>query len=262
MSGRLPLTGHGVLVTRARAQAGAMLEQIAALGGTPWLFPAIQSAPPADWADLDRALAALGEYRWLVVTSANAVESCLARLHQTGGDPRQLGQPRIATVGAATARALQAAGLRADLLPPTARAAALPPALAPYLRPGDRVLIPRADLADPGLRQGLEALGCRVDDPIAYRTVPGDEDPAPIRAALADGRITYATFTSGSTVRNTLAALGGAVALAGARVAVLGPETAKAAVALGLTVHVQAAGARSEALVEAVAADAERLSHE
>lgn len=253
------LAGQGVLVTRARTQAGALLEQIAALGGRPWLFPAIRTAPPADGAALDHALAQLPQYRWLIVTSANAVESFIARLWQAGGDARSLAHARIAAVGPATARTLQAAGLRADLLPLSARSAALPPALAPHLQPGDRLLIPRADLADAGLRQGLEALGCSVDDPIAYRTVAGDTDPAPVREALAAGRIAYATFTSGSTLRHTLAALGGAPALAGVRIAVLGPETAREAAALGLTVHVQTAGAGVEALVAAIAADAAQM---
>ena len=257
----LPLAGHGVLVTRARDQAGPMLQRIAALGGRPWLFPAIRTAPPADWSDLDRALARIAEYRWVVFTSANAVESCVGRLRHAGGDAGALGRAQIAAVGAATARALAGAGLQAGLLPPSARAAALPAALAPHLRPDDRVLIPPADLADPGLRQGLAALGCTVDDPIAYRTVPGDDDPAPIGAALRAGQITYVTFTSGSTVRNTLAALGSPGALSGARIACLGPETTREALAAGLTVHVQAASTGAEALVDAVARDAVANAH-
>ena len=43
-----PLAGLGILVTRPARQAGGFAQKVAALGGTPVIFPAIVILPPAD----------------------------------------------------------------------------------------------------------------------------------------------------------------------------------------------------------------------
>ena len=69
-----PLAGRGILVTRPARQAGGIARRIAALGGTPVIFPAIVILPPADPAPLARAQASLANYDFAIFVSANAVE--------------------------------------------------------------------------------------------------------------------------------------------------------------------------------------------
>jgi uroporphyrinogen III methyltransferase/synthase len=76
------------------------------------------------------------------------------------------------------------------------------------LRPGDRVLVPRAEAARPELVEGLSALGAEVDEVTLYRAAVPSEAPAEALAALRDGGIDIVTFTSSSTVRNLAALLG------------------------------------------------------
>lgn len=258
--GPLPLAGRRILITRARSQASALAEALRALGGEPVEFPLIAIAPPESWAPLDAAVAGLASYRWVVVTSGNGVEALGGRLRAAGGDPARLPPGlRVAAVGAATAQALEMLGMRVDLVPPEFRGAALPGALAPLLAPGDRILMPRGDLADPALADRLRALGAQVDDLVAYRTVAGEGEAAQLLADLAGGTIDYVSLTSSSTVAGLLERLGGPGPLAGVRIACIGPETARTATAAGLTVHVLAPEATVVSLAAAIAQDAESL---
>jgi uroporphyrinogen III methyltransferase/synthase len=244
------LLGKRVLITRAPAEAGRLRDALLAAGAHVHAVPAIQVVDPEDWAPLDQALGRLAAYDWLLFTSQNAVARVGARL--PGGLPPDL---RIAAVGASTARALQAAGLPVDLVPADARGEGLAEALRPHLRPGDRLLLPRGDLADDRLPNKLRALGCEPDEVIAYRTIPAAAPDPDLIAQFCQAGFDWVVLTSGSTVTGLLALLGGQrpqALAAGARIAVIGPETAKAAAAAGLTVDLIAPSPRAEALVAAM----------
>jgi len=93
---RRPLLGLRVLVTRTREQAGRLAEGLRALGAEPVECAVIETAPPLDWAPLDRAIGELGAYRWIAFTSANGVEAFFARLALAGRDARALAGARLA----------------------------------------------------------------------------------------------------------------------------------------------------------------------
>lgn len=261
MSQLLPLSGRCVLVTRARNQATALVSRIEAEGGEVYAFATISIVDPESWAPLDEAIARLDCYRWVVITSPNGAEKVASRLTAAGRGPGELAATglKVAAVGSATAQRLADLGIGVDLIPPEFRGAALPAAMAPYLAPGDRVLMPRANLADPALADRLREQGAVVDDVVAYRTLAEDGGTDELRAALLAGRITYATFTSGSTVGNLLERLGSPQWLEPVRIAVIGPETKKAAEAAGLTVHVEARQATIDGLVNAIVEDSIHL---
>jgi uroporphyrinogen III methyltransferase / synthase len=259
-----PLAGRCVLITRAKSQAGALAERVEALGGRVWAFPVITVADPESWAPLDEAIRGIGMYQWLVITSPNGAEKFAGRLGAVvpagaGAQDPRLAHLKVVAVGPATARALAAHGIRTDLLPAEARGAALPAAMAPHLAPGARVLMARANLADPGPAEALRALGARVDDVVAYRTLAEGGDVEALQGALRRREIDYVTFTSSSTVGNLVERLGGAEWLAGVRVAVMGPETRKAAEAAGLTVHLMAEQVSLEGLANAIVMDVQQL---
>jgi uroporphyrinogen III methyltransferase/synthase len=139
-----PLFGHHVLVTRPRAQAGEMVRRLEELGARTSLLPAVEVLPPADWSIVDRAIAALSLYHWLVFTSANGVHFFLRRLREVGRDLRALGGLRLAAIGPATAAALREYHLEPDLIPDEYRSESLAAALREPVR-GQRVLLARAD---------------------------------------------------------------------------------------------------------------------
>ena len=85
--------------------------------------------PISDPGPLDAAIDRLASYDWLVFTSANGVRFFLERLTARGRDLRALGHLKLAAIGPATAEALAAFHLNADLVPETFRSEALAAAL-------------------------------------------------------------------------------------------------------------------------------------
>jgi uroporphyrinogen III methyltransferase / synthase len=239
-----PLSGQTVVVTRARKQAEALVEALAAAGATVVTLPVIAIAPPADPLALEEAARRAGDYDWIVFTSANAVESFVSRLR----DGRALGGVRLAAVGPATVAALAKRHLVADLVPPSANADAVVAALP---GPGGRILFPRAAEARDVIGRGLRARGWRVDEVESYRTVPLTKEGVGAEALTEALAADVVTFTSPSTVGAFLAMTGGAVA---AGVACIGPTTAEAAAAAGLTVDAVAEDQSDGGLVAAVVA--------
>ncbi len=252
MAERRPLDGWRVLVTRARAQAGPLLDLLHEKGATPLLAPAIAvESPRGDvLARLDDALDALESYDWLVFTSTNAVESVALRLDQRGrGWPAG---PCVAAVGRATARVLSERGVAVAFVPETHSSAGLAADLP--LREGDRVLAPVGDLADDALAAGLKARGALVDVVTAYHTVADEETGASLQRLLREEKPDAVAFASPSALRNTCAALGdeAAVLFATVVVACIGPTTAAAARAAGLQPRVTATVQTMKGLVEAL----------
>jgi uroporphyrinogen III methyltransferase / synthase len=233
-----PLAGRRVVVTRAREQAGGFVERLEALGAEVVALPTIRVADPEDPALLRRAAAEAGTFDWVVFTSANAVERFFAALAGAG---RALapGTVRTCAVGPATAAALEARGLRADVVPGEFVGEAVVEALAAAgeLR-GKRVLLPRATEARAVLPEGLRARGAEVVEVAAYRTVPDGAGAEGLRARLAAGEVDVVTFTAGSTARSFAALLGTDVG--GAKVASIGPVTSAVLRELGLPVDIEA----------------------
>ncbi len=246
-----------IVITRAAHQADELKTLLEVAGFRTLLYPAIAIQPPADARALDEALRQARSYDWLIFTSANGVEAVARRLDALNLGPDALQGPSIAAVGPATARAVERRlGLDVDLIPPKAVGESLLAALP--IPAGQRVLLPRAAKARDVLPDGLRARGVPVDVVTAYETAlgrGGDDLPA----ALRSGQVDAITFTSPSTVRNTLIRLEreaslGVDALAGVAIACIGPVTADAAQQAGLHVDVIPEEYTAAGLVRALAA--------
>lgn len=255
-----PLFGRRVLVTRAAAQADSMIEALRYAGADALAIPTIEIAAPEDPLPLQRAVAALDHYNWVVFTSANGVRRFFVEIDRQGGDSRRLGPCRVAAIGPATAQELRARGVVADAVPAEYRGEAVAAAILEQhdgSMDGQSVLLPRAAVARNALPEALRQAGARVDVVPAYRTLSAsDQSQQQLREALREGRIDVATFTSPSTVHNTLAALGPTALeqLAGVTVAAIGPITAKAAQDAGLTVDTAAHEYTVPGLIDALEA--------
>ena len=225
-----PLHGKRILVTRARAQASALTEKLTALGASCIEAPVIRIAAPADdYAALDHAISELHSYHWVIFTSVNGVEHFFARLAHAEKDTRALGYAKVAAIGSATAEALRAYGIHADLVPQEFRAEAVVEALKDILPPRARILLPRAQEARDVLPESLRTYGAMVDVVAAYETVPELDGGAELVARLTNGEIDFVTFTSSSTVKNLVQQLGNITPLQQVKIACIGPVTADTA---------------------------------
>jgi uroporphyrinogen III methyltransferase/synthase len=218
-------------------------------------FPTIRIEDPESLEPLETAVAQVADYDWLVLTSVNGVERFFAELGRQAADARRLGPVRIATIGPATTAALARYGLCADVTPEEFRGEGVAEVILAqhdgHLH-GLSVLLPRAAVARSALPDALRQAGARVDVVPAYRTLAAsDETQASLRAAFARAEFDVATFTSPSTVHNTVAALGqGAIEqINRLTVAAIGPITRQAAERLGIRVDVSATEYTIEGLI-------------
>ncbi len=250
-----PLFGKRIVVTRSRAQSSVLSEKIEVLGGEPFEFPVIKVVPPQDFGPLDRAITSLESYRWVIFTSVNGVKHFFARLRHHGRDVRDLGA-RICAIGPHTKEALEEKGLRVDYVPDEYRAEALADCLQGLISPGDRVLLPRADIARPELIAMLSAMGGIVENVEAYCTLlPDSAGAGSLHEMLRNGMVHVVTFTSSSTVRNFVKLLetdNPAKLLEGIILASIGPVTSQTARELGLNINVEAKKYTIDGLIEAL----------
>ena len=252
-----PLFGWRVLVPRTKEQAGSVSTRLRGFGAVPEEVPTISVEPPRNPQQMDKAIRGLveGRYEWIAFTSVNAVRAVREKFDEYGLDARAFSGLKIAAVGDKTAAAIEAWGLRADLVPSGEQSArGLLEDWPPYdevLDPINRVFLPRADIATETLVAGLLELGWEVDDVTAYRTVRATPPPAPTREAIKTGKFDAVVFTSSSTVRNLVGIAG--KPHASTVIAVIGPATAKTAEEHGLRVDVLAPEPSVEVLVAALA---------
>jgi uroporphyrinogen III methyltransferase/synthase len=258
---RLPLFGRRILVTRPAHQSDEFATALRDQGADPVLVPTIRIAPPTAPEGLAQAAVDAHRFDWVVFTSVNGVHAFFNALREAGRDTRALGRAKLSAIGPATREALAKYGLHADAVPEEYRGEAVFRAMAEQTPAwaGQRVLIPRAEVARDVLPQSLREAGAEVHVVAAYRSVDAEPEAfAHIAEELAQGTLHTLTFTSPSTVQRLFHALGSRAAelLGSARLASIGPITSEAMRTLGLPVHVEATEYTAPGLVDALVRDA------
>ena len=198
-----PLFGRRVVVTRSRDQASELVVQLTELGADVLEIPTIKITPPKNSKPLREAVAAMGEYDWVIFTSPNGADAFFREFFAKHKDLREIGGVKIAAVGQITAQKVTEHHLEVDFIPKDSTTEGL---LTEFRKTVDcenlRFLLPRGDLADKDLARGLEAAGGIVDDLEAYATAPESEDRTGHRARFLAEGADLVTFTSSSTVNN------------------------------------------------------------
>ncbi len=239
-----PLADRTVLVTRPADGSVELVRRLRALGATGLVAPTIEIAPIRS-ATLTHALRELsaGRFAWIILTSRATVEMLASRLNDPG-DVRA----NVAAIGEGTGAAFRAWARRTpDLTPASFTTVGLARA---FPRGEGRVLCARADIAPPGLEDALAAKGWSPERVDAYRTKMARSLPPEARSALRDGEVDAITFTSASTVRGFVGAMG--VVRGDPKVVAIGPVTAAEARAHGLRVSAVARPHTIEGLVDAL----------
>jgi uroporphyrinogen III methyltransferase / synthase len=253
-----PLFGQRVVVTRTRDQASQLSRQLLELGADVMEVPTIKIDLPDDRQDLVDAILGLNSYDWLVFTSANGVSAFFDLFFKTFDDLRDIGGVRIAAVGPGTAARLKEIHLKVDLMPEEALASKIASAFASFESVENlRILLLRAQVANPELPRMLEAMGAIVDDIACYKTVPETEDQNGAANRMLETGAHWITFTSASTVDNFHARFNLQDFLAKfphTKLASIGPETSKAIIALGLKPAVEPKEHTIAGLVRAIEA--------
>jgi uroporphyrinogen III methyltransferase/synthase len=250
-----PLFGRRVVVTRSRDQASVFAEMLIDRGATTIEFPTIDVVPPKSWEELDRAIAGIETYHWIIFTSANAIRFFMERLRSLNRDLRLLKGVNICVVGPKTAEALEAYGLRPDLIPAEFKAEGVLAALGGSRVKGRKFLIPRARVAREIIPDRLREQGADVTVATAYENVKPAADLQRVQKLFEEKKIAAVTFTSSSTVHNFVEILGQKEYKAlvdGVAVACIGPVTAKTAGEYGMKTDIMPKEYTIPALVDAM----------
>ena len=221
------LAGRTILVTRPLEQSTELVRALERRGATAIAAPAIELVPSRS-AALTTALARLteGDYAWITLTSPRTVEMLTERVK-----PRQV-RAKVAAIGEGTAEAFRRWSRRdPDLMPKVFTTLGLARA---FPRGQGRVLCARADIAPEGLEDVLARKGWSPERVDAYRTRLARSLPKEARDALRSGAVDAVTFTSASTVRGFVHALG--AVKGNPKVVCIGPVTAREAREHGFTV--------------------------
>ena len=254
-----PLDRKTVLVTRPLTQSSGITRLLEERGAIVVHSATIEITPPSSWAAIDHAITKIESYDWLVFTSAHGAQFFFDRFAEV--PDRAFQQPihqSICAIGPATAKAIEAAGARVNLV---VRESTAEGALREIIdRVGSEVAIRGLRFLLPGARHArdflpveLRRLGAQVDAVEAYQTVRPNVD---IGRLFQLHKFSAITFTSPSTVSNFAKLVGAdllAVLCEDTLVACIGPVTAAAAVEQGFKRIVQAESANTQALVEAIA---------
>lgn len=245
------LSGKRIVVTRSRAQAGALSTQLRVLGADVFELPTIEIQPPTDLRAFAELVQDAHAYDWIVFTSPNGVTAFFDLFYKLYNDAREIGGARIAAIGPGTAQRVKSFHLHVDLEPEEFVAEGLVRA---FQEQGTvenlRILLARAEQARDVLSKQLTRLGAIVDEGFAYRTVAETRDVTGARRRLVDEGADLITFTSSSTVENFLAL--GLEWPKGMQVASIGPITSKTARERGLTIDIEAHRHDIPGLVEAI----------
>ncbi len=246
-----PLFGKRIVVTRATDRAPALSEKLRELSADVIEMPATQFAR-LDLAPLRAAIDKISDYDWLIFTSQNGVAIFWEQLLGRGRDARALAGLRIAAVGPATAGALLEHGITVDVIPQRFVAEGL----LEIMRErddvaGSSVLYVTAEGARDVLPTGLREIGAEVTIIEAYHSIADREGAEKLARAIEAGKVDLATFTSASTVRGYIDAVGEELALK-VPAASIGPQTSGALREAGIEVKAEAEESTIDGLVSAV----------
>ena len=234
---KLPLQGKTILVTRSAGQASLFADLLTSQGASVIEMPTLTIAPPTSWQMLDQAIADLNSYNWLILTSANAVESFFGRLQKSGKDSRALHLLKVAVVGRKTAEVLANYGIKPDLVPTDFVADALVEALIKqnHVLTNQKMLFPRVESGGREiLVEQLQQHGAIVDAIAAYESrCPEAIDPVAL-TAIQNQRLDAIAFASSKTVKHFCLLLDRVapqetwqVWIARVKIASIGPQTSK-----------------------------------
>ncbi len=255
---RLPLFGRRIVITRAREQAGDLRTRLERLGAEVLELPLVEIRPKAERDMILEIFEGIGQYDWLVFTSANGVRNFFALFLKAFRDLRGLGVMRIACVGASTARLVREMHLEVEICPESGAADGLADAMiATGSLDNAKVLVITGNLNRDTLVTKLEDERAIVDIFQVYENVRTDLAGHPAAEEFRKSGADAVLFASSSAVRAFAAQAGALQTAGGARrllAGSIGPRTSEAMRETGIRVDFEAKESSIEALVDALVA--------
>ncbi len=135
----------------------------------------MEVVPTVNINKLDREIARLDSYQWILFTSQNGVDLFFERLKTRSFDFRVLSRIKFAAIGSGTAKKLEECGITSDFIPTKYTVAVLGEEFSSIVGKKEKVLIPRAvrgsqELLDILTKQGISYKEIAIYDVIGTAT--------------------------------------------------------------------------------------------
>ncbi|MFH1958001.1 MAG: uroporphyrinogen-III C-methyltransferase [bacterium] len=140
-------------------------------------LPMIEIKPLNDYNEMDKWIKKINTFDWIVFSSRFGALYFFRRLLGQGFDTRVLNGIKIAAIGNSTAGKLREYGIIADIIPKQESSSGLLGELRKLNIAGAKIFLPRSDIADKGLTEGLKKFDAVVYSCVAYRNVMPENLP-------------------------------------------------------------------------------------
>jgi uroporphyrinogen III methyltransferase/synthase len=230
-----PLAGKRIVVPPSRPEVNLLLDMLRESGAEALEFPRLVAAPPEDHRPIDKAVASLGLFDWIVFSGGRCVRTFAERVGAGGHTAEALRDIRTCALGRGAVLSLRDLGVAMDCIPRVHTPEAICESLGEVH--GLRFLLIRFEGASAKLRMLLREkgasvawatggrLGVEADTRLAWRAFGRKPDAIALASPMA---VQY--FAQGLE----LCGLGPAKALKDIPVAAVGPATAEKARQIGL----------------------------
>ncbi len=189
------LKGRRFLITRTVEGNRIEREKLEDLGANVVELPFIEIRPPSNPVKIQEAVKKIQQFDWIVFTSANGVKTFFSKFKEKESEEIKA---RFACVGSETQRELEAQGFKTSLVPSEFLTLKLGHELSRLGLNGKRVLLARAEEANPEIANVLRNAGAIVVEAPVYSTQARKIENIDMR--ILD-QITDITLTSPSTVK-------------------------------------------------------------
>lgn len=230
------LKGKRVLVPRGKNSAKSFSSIVEGYGGIPVEVPLLGFRPVEKVKSIEPIIGSLHTYDWIIFTSNVTVETFFTLVKR-----KNVSLPKIAVIGEKTELALNNLGIKVDFKPKEYVAESFVKEFEPYVKPGEKLLIPKGNLARDVIAQFFRDKGHVVDEVIIYETYFPEESKEKLVQLLTDKNIDVLPFTSPSTIDHFMSVVEEYNlhdSLRDCVIAVIGPISKRKCEALGLEVHV------------------------
>ncbi|MBD7914901.1 uroporphyrinogen-III C-methyltransferase [Clostridium sp. Sa3CUN1] len=214
-----PLFGSNICVTRSREQSSNLKKKLRDLGAEVTEINSIKIKSTNE--NLNEVKDKLGEYDHILLTSVNGVDLFFDYIIDNKIDIRSI-KAKFSVVGKATRKALEKRGIQAFIMAREFVGEGLFNALKPYLKKGEKVLLPCSSGSRNYLKDEIESLGLIVDRVHTYDTICGE-----VKNKRVFDEVDFILYTSPSTVNNMIS-LFGVDKIKGKQNIAIGPQTFKA----------------------------------
>ncbi len=249
-----PLFGQNIVITRDGRGNAVFANKILAHGGNPIQFDSIEICDLTADDKVQTVLGSLGDFDWIIFTSANGVKLTFEALAKLGKDARSFAQSNVACIGSETTVRLEQFGIKADFVPTVYTSKELVEQLVESTSlENKKIALFRSAAAPKELAEALTKADVVVQDVEVYTVVARDNEPTGLIRQIKAGKVGWLTFTSPSTVKAFFAHVQpDLISAHGVKVASIGPVTTEQLTKLNVNVNAQAQPHTIDGLIDAL----------